>query len=81
MVKNNFFRLVQQAELRGASKEELVQLLGKRRAKLGIFEGDTEEGELEIGQVSSSIKKIQPASEIIMEIWSEYEALKRNICS
>lgn len=81
MVKNKFFQLVQQAELRGASKEELVQLLGKRRAKLGIFEGDTDEGELEIGQVSSSIKKIQPASDIIMEIWGEYEALKRNICS
>jgi enoyl-[acyl-carrier protein] reductase II len=81
MVRNKFFQLIQQAEFRGASKEELHQLLGKRRAKLGIFEGNVDEGELEIGQVSSSIRKIQPASEILSEIWSEYQALKKTICS
>ena len=81
MIKNKFFQQVQEAELRGASKEELHQLLGKRRAKLGIFEGNLEEGEMEIGQVSSAIKKIQPASEILMELWREYEALKKTLCS
>lgn len=81
MIKNKFFQHVQEAEFRGASKEELHQLLGKRRAKLGIFEGNIDEGELEIGQVSSNIKKIQPASEILVEIWSEYEALKKTLCS
>jgi len=81
MIKNKFFQLVQEAEFRGASKEELHQLLGKRRAKLGIFEGNTEEGELEIGQVSSAIRKIQPASEILIELWREYEALKKTLCS
>jgi len=81
MIKNKFFQQVQEAEFRGASKEELHQLLGKRRAKLGIFEGNTEEGELEIGQVSSVIRKIQPASEILIELWREYEALKKTLCS
>jgi len=80
MIKNKFFQQIQEAEFRGASKEELHQLLGKRRAKLGIFEGNTEEGELEIGQVSSAIRKIQPASEILIELWREYEALKKTLC-
>ena len=81
MIKNKFFQQVQEAEFRGASKEELHQLLGKRRAKLGIFEGNTEEGELEIGQVSSAIRKIQPAAEILIELWREYEAIKKTLCS
>ncbi len=81
MVKNKFFQRVQEAECRGASKEELDQLLGVRRSKLGIFEGDLEEGELEIGQVSASIKKIQPASEILKEMWNEYQDLKKSMCA
>ena len=81
MVKNKFYQRIQEAELRGASKEELNQLLGNRRSKLGIFEGELEEGELEIGQVSSSISKIQSASEILAEMWNEYEALKKSLCA
>ncbi len=80
MVKNKFFQTIQAAELRGASKEELAQLLGTRRSKLGIFEGDIEEGELEIGQVSSMIKEIQPASTILMEMWNEYLEIKKSVC-
>jgi enoyl-[acyl-carrier protein] reductase II len=80
LVKNKFFQDVQKAELRGASKAELLELLGKRRAKLGIFEGNLEEGELEIGQVSSMIKKIQPAAEVIAEIWEEYQRIKQSLC-
>jgi enoyl-[acyl-carrier protein] reductase II len=80
MVKNKFFHLVQEAEQRGATNEELHHLVGKRRSKLGIFEGDLDEGELEIGQVSSSVKKIQPAAEILKEMWDEYNATKKSIC-
>ena len=80
MVKNKFFQTIEEAELRGASKNELQQLLGKGRARLGIFEGNIDGGELEIGQVSSTIKKIQPASEIMLEMWHEYQALKKNLC-
>jgi enoyl-[acyl-carrier protein] reductase II len=73
MLKNDFFKKVQEAEINCASKEDLEKLLGKGRAKKGIFEGDLSEGELEIGQVSSLIKKIAPASEIIQEIWNEFK--------
>ncbi len=78
MLKNNFFAQVQKAELQGASTEELQKLLGRGRAKKGMFEGDMNEGELEIGQVSAIIRKIKPAAEIVKEIWEEFEAaLKR----
>jgi len=74
MIKNNFFLQVEKAEQGGASTEELQDLLGKGRAKRGMFEGDLDEGELEIGQVSAIIKKIIPAADIVKEIWSEFEA-------
>jgi len=80
MLRNKFFEEVQQAELKGASTEELARLLGKRRAKAGMFDGNLEEGELEIGQVSAAVKKIQPAAEIVREIWSDFLRLKKNIC-
>lgn len=74
MMKNNFFVQVQKAEQEGASVDELQKLLGRARAKHGMFEGDMDEGELEIGQVSAIIKKIKPAAEIVKEIWEEFEA-------
>jgi enoyl-[acyl-carrier protein] reductase II len=80
LVKNKFYEEVALAEKRGASIEELQVLLGSRRAKRGIFEGDLDEGELEIGQVSASIKKIQPAGEIVSEIWQQYYSLKSSLC-
>lgn len=80
MLKNAFFSQVQDAEMKGASKEQLRELLGKSRSKRGIFEGNLEEGELEIGQVSAAINKVQPAAEIVHEIWDEYCALKKNLC-
>ena len=73
LMKNNFYVKVQEAEQHGASAEELLKLLGRGRAKRGMFEGDLEEGELEIGQVSALIKKIKPAAEIVKEIWDEFE--------
>jgi len=81
LVKNTFYKQVQEAETRGASREELVGLLGRGRAKKGIFEGDLEEGELEIGQASAGIRKIQPAKDIVGELWEEYSSLKKNLCT
>jgi enoyl-[acyl-carrier protein] reductase II len=72
LLKNEFFRLVQEAELRGATKEELAALLGRARAKKGMFEGDLEQGELEIGQVSALLKNILPAKTIVESIWKEF---------
>jgi enoyl-[acyl-carrier protein] reductase II len=74
LIKNKFFLEVEEAEKRGASKEELEKLLGKGRAKKGMFEGDLEEGELEIGQVSSAIRTTKPAAEIVNEMMQEFEA-------
>lgn len=72
LIKNKFYHDVEAAYKKGASVEELEKLLGRARAKRGMFEGDLVEGELEIGQVSGLIKKIQPAGEVLMEIWEEY---------
>ena len=74
LLKNDFFNLVQQAENKGASADELQKILGRGRAKLGMFEGNLTEGELEIGQVSAIIKSIKPAAEIVLEMYKEYEA-------
>ena len=73
LIKNKFYDEVQAAEARGASSEELEILLGRGRAKKGMFEGNLEEGELEIGQVSALFSKIQPVSAIISEVWQEFE--------
>lgn len=75
LLKNTFFNKVQEAENKCASAEELKELLGRGRAKRGMFEGHLDEGELEIGQVSSLIKTIKPAAAIVEEIWNEFEAL------
>ncbi len=74
LLKNNFFEQVQQAEKNCATTEALQQLLGRGRAKRGMFEGNLQEGELEIGQVSALIKSIKPAASVVDEIYSEYEA-------
>lgn len=68
LLKNSFFNQIAEAEKNGADKELLAALLGKGRAKKGMFEGDTEEGELEIGQVAGLIKKIKPVHEIMKEL-------------
>ncbi len=74
MIKNKFFNTIEAAEQHGASADQLKELLGRGRAKQGMFEGDLEEGELEIGQVSALIKNIKPAAEIVNEVWNEFEA-------
>jgi enoyl-[acyl-carrier protein] reductase II len=71
LLKNKFFHEIYEAETRGATREELMQLLGRARAKKGMFEGDLEEGELEIGQVSALIKEMKPAGEVVNELWED----------
>lgn len=74
LLKNAFFKQVEAAEIRGADEAEMKQLLGRARAKKGMFEGDMEEGELEIGQVAALIHAIKPAAEVVNEIVEEYNA-------
>lgn len=73
LMKNEFFQQIQEAYQRCASPEELKEILGRARAKKGMFEGDMQEGELEIGQVSGGIHTIQPAAEIVAEIWADFK--------
>ncbi|MBV4359424.1 NAD(P)H-dependent flavin oxidoreductase [Pinibacter aurantiacus] len=79
LLRNHFFEAVKQAELSGASEEEMKTLLGRGRAKRGMFEGDLDEGELEIGQVSALVKDILPAAEVVENIWKEYNDCLRQL--
>lgn len=72
IMKNNFYEEILHAYKKNASVEELKHLLGRGRAKKGMFEGNLEEGELEIGQVSALIREIKPAAQIVKEIWQEF---------
>ena len=72
LLKNSFYQKVKKAEMDGAEPEELRELLGKGRSKRGMFEGDLEEGELEIGQIAAVIHRIQPAAEVLDQIWQEF---------
>jgi enoyl-[acyl-carrier protein] reductase II len=74
LLHNPFFADVQAAYRRGASVEELKTLLGRARAKRGMFEGDLDQGELEIGQVSAAIGRVEPAASIVEGIMREYHA-------
>jgi len=78
LMKNKFYREIAEAESRGASVEELRALLGRARAKKGMFEGNMDEGELEIGQVSSSLDSILPAGEIVKKVWQEFSEALQN---
>lgn len=80
LLNNDFAQKIFTMELNGAPKEELLDVLGKGRAGKGMFEGDTVEGELEIGQVSGMINEIKPAAQIIREIIIEFEAARQSLC-
>ncbi len=80
LIRNKFALTSLEYEQRGASAEELQQLLGRARAKKGMFEGDLEEGELEIGQVSALIDEIKPAAQIVQEIIQEYNQVIAKLC-
>lgn len=78
LVKNDFYKQVAEAEQRGATADELRGLLGKGRAKKGIFEGDIHDGELEIGQAASLVRQLQPVHEVMRELIDDYNtALKQ----
>jgi len=79
LLKNKFFEDIEALYKKSPSKEELQQLLGRARAKKGMFEGDLVEGELEIGQISGLIKTIKPAAEIVKEIIKEFESVKSQV--
>lgn len=74
LLKNAFYKQIAAAEINGADEATLQKILGRARAKKGMFEGDMEEGELEIGQVATLIHEIKPAAEIIKELVEEYNA-------
>lgn len=79
MLKNEFFNEVQEAYKKGATVEELRELLGKARAKRGMFEGDLDQGELEIGQVSALIHDIKPAATIVTDMMKEFKRAQKAI--
>ena len=78
LLKNNFSNAVAEAEQRGASVDELKRLLGRARAKAGMYEGALDEGELEIGQVSALLHDILPAGEIVKKTWQEFTDAWKN---
>ena len=78
LIKNNFYKQVEEAENNGASVEELKAILGRARAKKGMFEGQIEEGELEIGQVGANVSDILPAAKIVDEVWQGFKEALAN---
>lgn len=79
LIKNGFFHAVEAAENRGATADELQELLGKGRSKRGIFDGDLDDGELEIGQASSLIRDLPTVQEIVAKLLDEYQAAYRQL--
>jgi enoyl-[acyl-carrier protein] reductase II len=77
LIKNKFYQEVQELYAKGATKEELIQLLGRARAKRGMFEGDLDDGELEIGQIAGLIHEIQPVSTIFENIITEFQLAQK----
>ncbi len=79
MLKNKFYGQIQELYSKTPTKDQLIELLGRARAKKGMFEGDLDEGELEIGQISGLINEIKPAAEIVEEMIREFEVAKREV--
>lgn len=79
LLENDFARTIYQAEANGVSKEEMLSLLGRGKAKRGMFEGDIVNGELEIGQVAANFKEILSAETILKEIWNEFLTEKEKL--
>ena len=79
MIKNDFFQLIDNAEKSGAIIDELREIVGKGVPRKGIFEGELDDGELEIGQIASSIKQIQTVSEAMVQMIDEYNAVIRRL--
>ena len=75
LLDNEFSRTIHEAEMRGASIEELREILGRGRSKKGMFEGDLVEGELEIGQVSGMLRDIKPAAQIVRDMMAQFNRI------
>ena len=80
LIKNKFYSELQELYNQHATKEQLKDKLGRARAKKGMFEGDLENGELEIGQIAGLIHSIKPAAEIVQEIVKEFQEIKKTFC-
>ena len=81
LIKNKFYNEIQELYKKSPTVEQLKELLGRARAKRGMFEGDLEDGELEIGQIAGLIHDIKPVAEIVKEIISEFELAKKQVSS
>ncbi len=81
LLRNKFYADIEMALNQCATTEELKRLLGRARAKKGMFEGDLEEGELEIGQVAAAIREIKPAAEIVAEVMNEFSIARNQLCA
>ena len=79
LIKNDFYKQIEEAEQKGVSADELKALLGKGRAKKGIFEGDLYEGELEIGQAASQLRQLQTVDEVMKELVEDYRTALRQM--
>ena len=80
-MKNKFYHQIQDAYSNNASDDELKEILGRARAKMGMFEGDLDEGELEIGQISGLIHDIKPVAEIVKEMVKDFEMAKKEVAN
>jgi enoyl-[acyl-carrier protein] reductase II len=80
IIRNQFYEKIKAAEESGSDRQEMIRILGRGRARSGIFLGDLEEGELEIGQISAMIRDVKPAAEILTEIWKEFLEEKNKLC-
>lgn len=81
LIKNKFFHDIQELYTKSPTVDDLKTLLGRARAKRGMFEGDLVEGELEIGQIAGLINEIKPAQEIITDIITEFESAKKEVAA
>ena len=81
LLKNKFYNDIQELYLKQPTKQDLIELLGRARAKRGMFEGDLDEGELEIGQVSGLIHNIKPAAQIVKDMMKEFEVAKAEVAN
>jgi enoyl-[acyl-carrier protein] reductase II len=79
VIVNDWAKAVMAAEARGASEEELLNLIGEKRTKLGMFDGDLKEGEIQIGQIVGALKEIKPAGDVVREIVAQYEQAIRRL--
>lgn len=80
LIKNAFYQQVADAEAKGANPDELAAILGRGRAKKGMYEGNMDDGELEIGQIAAILDEVQPAAQIIADVIAEFKQAQSRLC-